>query len=146
MSAQALHNGSHILLAAGIVLLILTVVLAVKFEIFRMLKNEFEEKKNTSGQDRAEPHIRPAAQPQKTEDNIPSPSAEAKKEDVPKEVPNAGEIVHSATMVVSSRPSIPDSDGTVVVSNKKNNITQKDDYVMIENILVIHGDPDIIKL
>ena len=49
-------------------------------------------------------------------------------------------------MVVSSKKAAPESIGTVVASRKKKQDAPKDDYVIIENIIVIHGDPNIINI
>ena len=52
----------------------------------------------------------------------------------------------NATVVVSSHSSEPQASGTVVASRKKKQDTPKDDYVIIENIIVIHGDPNITNI
>ena len=150
MSAQALHDGAHILLAAGIVLLILTVILAVKFEIFRMLITELSHNKKGAAPESGVSQPVSVTQPPVKENNAAEVRdeirAEEKAEPPRESIPKAKAVEHSATMVVSSNKSIPDPEGTVVISNKKTNDVPKDDYVIIENIIVIHGDPDITSL
>jgi hypothetical protein len=150
MSSEALHNGAHILLAAGIVFLVLTVIFAIKFDILQMLKTEL------AGKKAAAPEVNSASAPVHTaevhEDAVSHSEAVVYEEDLA--APHAEEekpvqqqpAELSATMVVSSKKAAPESIGTVVASRKKKQDAPKDDYVIIENIIVIHGDPNIINI
>lgn len=138
MSPEVLHNGAHILLAAGIVLFILTVILAVKFDILQMLKAELTGKKAVAPTPEST-----AAQPV----SAPEPVYREETPPVkPVQAENKPAAELNATVVVSSHKSAPQSSGTVVASRRKKTDEPKDDYVMIENIIVIHGDPNITNI
>ena len=145
MSPEVLHNGAHILLAAGIVLFILTVILAVKFDILQMLKAELTGKKAvapTPESTAAQPVSAPELEPYKPEPVYREETPPVK----PVQVENKPDAELNATVVVSSHKSAPQSSGTVVASRRKKTEEPKDDYVMIENIIVIHGDPNITNI
>ena len=144
MSSEALHNGAHILLAAGIILFILTVIFAVKFNILHMLRTELAGKKKVPNAEIPPAPVHTGFSPQAE-----SHSDEPVYHEVPIYSPveeKVKEAEVNATVVVSSHSSEPQANGTVVASRKKKQDTPKDDYVIIENIIVIHGDPNITNI
>ena len=188
MSSEAMRLCSYILLAAGILLFILTAILSFKFEIVQMLISERAEKKKASvraGQDESDDPanartestvtegsanktetglVSDGAMPViKSEPPVSAPTTPIKSGPVPpvstpttplrkqnnvqekKPLKKKGAVT-STTVVISGNKSSPDKEGTVVISKSGGRKAPKDDYEIIENIIVIHGDPNIISL
>ena len=203
MSSEAMRLCSYILLAAGILLFVLTVILSFKFEIVQMLISERAEKKKASGRAGQDESGDPANA--RTESTVTEGSEIRTESGIVSEVPmpvtnseppagapttpiksgpaqpvsapatpiksgsaqpvsapttpirkqnNVQEnkplkkkgAVTSTTVVISGNKSVPDKEGTVVISKSGSRNALRDDYEIIENIIVIHGDPNIISL
>ena len=159
MSSQALNNIAHILLISGIIILIITGFLSVKFNLIGMLRTEFGRYKQTSvtgsssvlsktlGSSLTESRIEEIKEfeDEISENNTvvgehrrePEISTELQSEYV--------DISNSETVIALSDKMVNDSDTTFIVSNKKRKDALSDDYCIIDDIIVIHGNPNIIK-
>ncbi len=149
MSSQALDNIANILLVSGIFLFILTIILALRFNIIGLLRAEFGKKDNAPV---SEAEMIPSKSVSGSiseigiEENRVFEEEIIDKQDIIDEFRSADDdIGNSDTVVVSSDREKPDPGGTVLVSRKNNTNTANIEFCITEDIIVIHGDPHIIK-
>ena len=187
MDPQILVNCSYIFLAAGIILLILTVVLFFKFGIIGIIRAEAAERKeaaesgNESYYNRVVSQIHKDASPENangsgndpagdnmtTEEKrsytVQNPKKKKKSPDPALSVPEGSPVpvaqepddeqsdasitpgCDSITVVVSGNRNKNDPGETVVTPRNKKRDLKDDDFFIVDDIIVIHGDPHAIK-
>lgn len=154
MSSKIWNDISYIFLTSGIAFLILTVILSIKFQIFSMIKSEFGNKKKkeiSAGEDyfayvenknKSLNNIEEIKNPVGTEPNVrkksPEKTADQRMENDPP----------STVLISSAKRSVPQNSGATVVSSRRTTANPPDDdsLVIKDNIIVIHGDPDVISM
>ncbi len=154
MSPKIWHDISYVFLASGIIFLVLTIILSIKFQLFSMIKSELgnRKKKEISG---AEGYFDFVENKNKSLNNIEEIAESVGT--LPKNKKTAPERAAyqsaadepPATMLISSaRRSAPQDDGATVVTSRKTAAEQqkKDDFEILDNIIVIHGNPDVISV
>ena len=149
MNSETWHNISIVFLVSGIVFLLTTVILSIKFQLFSILKSEIEMKKESTD---SSDYL----------DNAVSGSRAVKADDGITE--NEGQKVHGDTYSFDSNVSQPyemtppiteqsatviaprdsQSSETVIVSDAERQV-QSADFTIKNSILVMHGDPSAIK-
>lgn len=160
MSSQALTNIAYILLASGIIMLILTVFLSVKYNLIGMLRTEFGRDKQASVFENSDdPSKKPDISITESsiekgkvfEDEI---TAEhnvlyetCEEPEITDELRSQyADISDSETVIIKPGTEECDPDGTVVASREgKRDISNKE-FRMIEDIIVINGDPQLIEV
>lgn len=161
MEPQILYNCAHILLAAGIILLILSVILFFRFDVIGMIRSELAERNETSrsGSDSyytrvaSRIHSESSIEDNKVfEDMIADEQYAPEENDAPVEplpelLPEADthDAEISETVLISGSNNTPADGETIVTSRNRTMDPEEDDFMMIDNIIVIHGDPHAIK-
>lgn len=160
MNPELWRNISTIFLIAGIVFFVLTVWLSVNFHLVSIIKAEInnrKDKKNSDEQDYVIPPLNIRSDnnrgQQSDNRNISSTVLAPQSDDyntnntviAPQNNNPVGTVVVSQT-----NSSIPVTDGTVVVSSGSTPVYEEiheenDDFIISENIMVIHGDPSAIR-
>ena len=161
MDTQALHLSADILLAAGLIMLILTVILSVRFNIIRILKLEFGTDNKAPAADSDNGAARTVSSTDEEivtdsdisigedkvfEDAIAEEPSLAAEHDYAAEAPaKQNDISNSDTIVIAAEADEHDPSDTVIAPKKKRTDGKKADYRITENIIVIHGDPTAIS-
>lgn len=154
MSSKIWHDISYIFLTSGIAFLILTVILSIKFQIFSMIKSEFGNKKKkeiSAGEDyfayvenknKSLNNIEEIKNPVGTEPNVRKKSPEKTADQ------RMGNDPPSTVLISSAKRSVPQNSGATVVNSRRTTANPPDDdsLVIKDNIIVIHGDPDVISM
>lgn len=154
MSPKIWHDISYVFLASGIVFLVLTIILSVKFQLFSMLKSEIgnKKKKEISG---GEDYFAYVENKNKSLNNIEeikssmSTELSGRKKSPEKTAYQCAEDDPSSTVLISSaKRSAPQNSGATVVSSRRTAADPQDDdsLVIKDNIIVIHGNPDVISM
>lgn len=141
MSAQVMRMIAYILFAVGGILLIVTVYFSFRFHIFRLLQIEFSKKSNVSGASVLVPSAGSAAGTGKSIASAASDSFFF--EDVLSEESSVPDDEVSHTVVRSPSRSEATSGDTVLVGRAAQSATDQE-FRIIENIMVFHGNPHFI--
>lgn len=154
MSPKIWHDISYVFLASGIVFLVLTIILSVRFQLFSMIKSEFgnKKKKEISG---GEDYFAYVENKNKSLNNIEEIKGSINTELSGKKKPpektayqRAADDPASTVLISSVKRSVPQGDGATVVSSRRTAAdTQDNDSLVIkDSIIVIHGNPDVISM
>ena len=156
MDSQTLNIISYILLGTGVVFLVLTIVFAVKFKLVSIIKSELGNKKKnkTSESDDYFSFVENKNKDIDIEEVKNSPSFELPEKIIQEVYLDDNEEEKddsSSTVIVSNRRANTNevSEGTVIVSSRSRNIAQKEkneEFVITENIMIIHGDPHAVSM
>lgn len=156
MDSQTLNIISYILLGTGVVFLVLTIVFAVKFKLVSIIKSELGNKKKnkTSESDDYFSFVENKNKDIDIEEVKNSPSFELPEKIIQEVYSDDNEEEKddsSSTVIVSNRRANTNevSEGTVIVSSRSRNIAQKEkneEFVITENIMIIHGDPHAVSM
>ena len=156
MDSQTLNIISYILLGTGVVFLVLTIVFAVKFKLVSIIKSELGNKKKnkTSESDDYFSFVENKNKDIDIEEVKNSPSFELPEKIIQEVYSDDNEEEKddsSSTVIVSNRRANTNevSEGTVIVSSRSRNIAQKEkneEFVITENIMIIHGDPHAVSV
>ncbi|MDE5620129.1 MAG: hypothetical protein K2I80_06365 [Ruminococcus sp.] len=146
MNPESWHSISTVFLIVGIIFFILTVWLSVKFNLLSIIKSEISNRKERQNSDENDYFIinqnsnsnsSENAVIYNSKNNIVSSLSNQEESNVSNTVlaPKQEELNVSNTILVSE-----ESNGTYEEHHKEN-----DDFIISENIIVIHGDPSAIR-
>ncbi|MBQ3948066.1 MAG: hypothetical protein II656_06040 [Ruminococcus sp.] len=150
MDSNTWRNISYILLISGIVFLILTIILAIKFQLLSMIKAELNHKKKKTNSDNRDyfEYVE-----NKNRNNIEAISGSErsgfteKTTAARKAVPPPIVDETPATVVISSaKKKVQPANIDATVLTRRNTEQNENEFIITENIIVIHGDPDIVSV
>jgi Na+(H+)/acetate symporter ActP len=155
MSPQTWQDISYVLIVVGIVFLIVTIVLSVKFQLVSMIRVMLSDRKDAAAGneyfdyvgnknndiDRIEGSVR--TQTGEKVNTVLAEHSEPVRTQIQKK---SAPVKNSSTVLVSPERKAPaDSSGTVLISRKnRHHENSEDEFVITENIIVIHGNAEMI--
>jgi len=159
MSSETWRNISTVFLVLGILFLVVTVAFSVKFQLFSIIKSEIELKKERRNMDTSDylDNAVSDSRAVKEDKEITQDSVENQKirsdtysfdnvsddRTVYEEIKRSSEQIPSATVIVSRESQ---NSGTVIASEtERQSQPVSIDFVIKNSIIVIHGDPSVIK-
>ena len=158
MDSSAWYQLSMWLLRFGFLFMIAFGVCAVKFDLVSMIKSEINERKNRRFLDN-ESYFAYVEEKNKENDEE-SPSFQMETAGMPSQKPHSPENTFSASVpnptvreappsgtVVTHRTEkeTPPPSGTVVTHRSAQKQETSNEFVLLENIMVIHGNPELIQ-
>lgn len=153
MTPELWSNISYVLLATGIIFFMVTVILAVKFQLLTMLKAELSRSRKKNKMSAGEEYFAYVENTRRDTNTIEeiSASVDIKEvsnapkppEKVPHSAPSSADDDPSATVVITAHtPSEPDEGGTVITAGRM----QDDGFRITDSIMIVHGDPHAITI
>lgn len=148
MNPESWRSISTVFLIVGIVFFVLTVWLSVKFNLISIIKLELNNRKERQSSDENDYFIVNGNSESRnnTDNTISSPSD--------REEPNTSNTVlapvreepNTSNTVLATPHEESNLSNTVFVSGENNGTYEEnDDFIISENIIVIHGDPSSIR-
>ena len=148
MNPESWRSISTVFLIVGIVFFVLTVWLSVKFNLISIIKSELNNRKERQSSDENDYFIVNGNSESRnnTDNTVSSPSGREETNTSNTVLAPVNEESNTSNTVLAPVREESNLSNTVFVSGENNGTYEEnDDFIISENIIVIHGDPSSIR-